>query len=200
MFVAVTGPVGGGKSTLLAALAGQVPLSGDAPRLPAQAWVPQDPVILSVSVAQNITLDGGEADGPSGTTDWATLLDRACLKDEVVRWPAGLDTAVGERGVTLSGGQQQRVQLARAMAAGLPVLLLDDATSALDADTEARFWDGLDRRDVAVIVVTHRAATLARAGVVLYLRDGTVEARGTHAELVERHGAYRAAYGAGETR
>ncbi len=188
--VAVTGPVGGGKSTLLAALAGQVRLVGGAPPLPAPAWVPQDPVILSVTVAENILL-GGAAAGEG----WPDLLDAACLTDEVGRWPDGVGTAVGERGVTLSGGQQQRVQLARALASNLPVLLLDDATSALDADTEARFWDRLDRAGRVVVVVTHRPATLARADVVLYLRAGRVEARGTHAALVATHAAYGVAYG-----
>ncbi|MDP2305085.1 MAG: ABC transporter ATP-binding protein [Pseudomonadota bacterium] len=192
--LAITGPVGAGKSTLLAALAGQVRLAGEPIELPAPAWVPQDPVILSVTVGENILLGGGERGGAG----WTDLLAAACLTDDVGRWPTGLQTPVGERGVTLSGGQQQRVQLARALAAELPVLLLDDATSALDADTEARFWDNLDRPRIAVVVVTHRPATLARADIVLYLREGRAEARGTHATLVATHEAYRAAYGSPE--
>ncbi len=200
--VAVTGPVGSGKSTLLTALAGQLPLRAPLPTLPAPAWVPQDPVILAASVGENICLDTLLADavlaeGQEG--NWSTLLEAACLTDDVGRWPAGIGTLVGERGVTLSGGQQQRVQIARGFAARRSVLLLDDATSALDADTEARFWDGFSRRDQIVFVVTHRAATLARATVVLYLRDGRLAGRGTHAELVASYPAYRAAYGAEET-
>lgn len=196
--VAITGPVGAGKSTLLAALAGQVRVHGEAAARPDPAWVPQDPVILSVTVAENIllggALDGGAEVGPDGIS-WPDLLDATCLAVEVGRWPDGLATPVGERGVTLSGGQQQRVQLARALASGRPVLLLDDATSALDADTEARFWDNLDRARVVVLVVTHRPATLARADTVVYLRGGRAEARGTHAALVAGHAAYRVAYG-----
>jgi ABC-type multidrug transport system fused ATPase/permease subunit len=198
--LAVTGPVGSGKSTLLAALAGQVPLVGGAPALPVAAWVPQEPVVLSVTVAENILLAGAgssaEADAAAAEPDWPALLAAACLAEDVRRLPRGLATAVGERGVTLSGGQQQRVQLARALSAGRPVLLLDDATSALDADTEARFWEGLDRAGLVVVVVTHRAATLARADRVVYLRDGRAEAIGAHAALVATHAAYRAAYGA----
>lgn len=201
--LAIAGPVGSGKSTLLAALAGQIPVGGGAPANPAPAWVPQEPVVLSVTVAENILLAGAEAapdvadaDVAAPTVDWEPLLAASCLADDVARLPTGLATPVGERGVTLSGGQQQRVQIARALAAGRPVLLLDDATSALDADTEARFWTGLDRAGLAVVVVTHRAATLARADRVLYLRGGRVEASGTHAELVATHPAYRAAYGA----
>ncbi len=203
--LAVTGPVGGGKSTLLAALAGQLPLRGATPEVPAPAWVPQEPVVLSVTVAENILLAGGDADAPGPGRlgarvpdvegGWASLLAASCLAEDVRRLPAGLATAVGERGVTLSGGQQQRVQIARALGVRRPVLLLDDATSALDADTEARFWDGLERGGLVVVVVTHRAATLARADHVVYLREGRVEARGTHAELVARHAAYRTAYG-----
>lgn len=185
--LAVTGPVGAGKSTLLQALAGQLPVDGAVPAVAPAAWVPQDPVILSLDVARNILL----ADGRPAPE----IVRAACLEDDLARLPAGLDTPVGVRGVTLSGGQQQRVQLARALASGRPVLLLDDATSALDPDTEARFWDGLDRRALAVVVVTHRPATLARADLVLYLRAGEAAARGTHAELLATSGAYRGAYG-----
>ncbi|MFZ5482404.1 MAG: ABC transporter ATP-binding protein [Myxococcota bacterium] len=175
--VAVTGPVGAGKSTLVRALAETTPDC---------AWVPQDPVVLSLTVGENITLGAGDA-----PTD---AVEAACLAPDVARWPRGLDTPVGERGVTLSGGQQQRVQLARALASRRRLLLLDDATSALDADTEARFWEGL-ARDRAVLAVTHRPATLARADLVVYLRGGREAARGTHAELLATQPAYRAAYG-----
>jgi ATP-binding cassette subfamily B protein len=151
------------------------------------AWVPQDPVILSLSLAENVTLGNG--------TEIGAALEAACLASDLVRWPAGVETQVGERGIALSGGQQQRVQIARALATGRPVLVLDDATSALDADTEARFWDDLDRAGRVVVAVTHRPATLARADLVLYLRGGVVVARGTHEELVATCEGYRGAYG-----
>lgn len=182
--LAVTGPVGSGKSTLLAVLAGQVPVEGTVSG-PAPAWAPQAPVLLDATLAENIGL------GRDVSTD---SIHTARLAADLTRWPDGLMTHVGERGVTLSGGQQQRVQLARALGSGAGLLLLDDATAALDADTEAQFWDGLDRAGRVIVVVTHRPATLARADRVLYLRDGQVVAAGTHAELCENP-AYAAAYG-----
>lgn len=183
--LAVTGPVGAGKSTLLRAIAGEEP--GVAVPRPRPGWVPQDPVVFAGTVRENLTLGLSADPTPAAAA--------ACLGPDLARWPAGLDTVVGEKGMTLSGGQQQRVQLARALYADPPLLLLDDATSALDADTEARFWAGFDRSDRVVVVVTHRPATLAQADLVLYLREGVEVARGTHAELLARSEAYRAAYG-----
>lgn len=185
--LAVAGPVGAGKSTLLRALAGEEPGVGGIRRPARAAWVPQEPAVWGVSIRENITL-GGEA-------PVAAAVAAACLDTDLARFPEGLDTLVGERGVTLSGGQQQRVQLARALASGAGLFLLDDATSALDADTEARFWAGFPRADRVVVVATHRPATLAQADLVLYLRGGVEVARGRHAELLDRVPAYRAAYG-----
>ncbi len=181
--VALTGPVGAGKSTLMRVLAGQV---GELP-MPRAAWVPQDPIVLSVTIAENIALGSDR--------QLEEAVHAARLGADLARWPDGLQTAVGERGTTLSGGQQQRVQLARALADDAPLVLLDDATSALDADTEGRFWDGLDRAGRLFVVVTHRPATLARASRVLYLRDGRLVASGSHAELLRQVPEYRAAYG-----
>ncbi len=195
--VALTGAVGSGKSTLIQAIAGRTAGAPEAQKTapnilaPDAAWVPQEPAMFSVTIEENIRL-GAEA-GPT-----AAVVARACLDGDIARMPLGLATPVGERGVTLSGGQQQRVQIARALYAARPLLLLDDATSALDADTEARFWGGLAGADrPTVLASTHRPATLARADVVIWLRREGVRSRatvGTHTELL-RDSAYSALYG-----
>ncbi len=105
----------------------------------------------------------------------------------------GYDTVIGERGVTLSGGQRQRTALARALVRGPRVLILDDATSAVDPTVEARILDGLKHElDTTALIVAHRVSTIALADRVLFLRDGQIAASGTHAELVEREPAYAA--------
>lgn len=187
-FIAITGSVGVGKSTLLAAIAERAGVAA-----PAAAWVPQEPALFSVSLEENIRL-GAWGEG------LLTAMESACLGPDLQRMPDGARTRVGERGVTLSGGQQQRVQIARALFASRSLLLLDDATSALDASTEGHFWDGLragSDRPMTVLASTHRVATLARADQVLWLRRvgaRSVARVGTHEQLLEV-AEYSLAYG-----
>jgi len=187
--VAIVGAVGSGKTTLVQALTGARPLRGSRRVGLAVAVVPQDPVLLSATLEENILL------GREG--DLAEALRISRLEQDLPAFSEGLETRVGERGVTLSGGQQQRVALARALVGEPEVLVLDDATAALDADTEAAFWEALEERlgTMATVVVTHRPATIRRADRVLVLENGRVAQRGTHETLIEREGAYRRIYG-----
>ncbi|MES2634285.1 MAG: ABC transporter transmembrane domain-containing protein [Pseudomonadota bacterium] len=192
----LVGPTGAGKSTLLRLLlrhdapaAGQITWNGiplhdytlDALR-GAIAWVPQEPFLFSASVAENIAL--ARPDATRAQIEEAATL--AAVHDDIGRLPRGYDTPVGERGVTLSGGQRQRVAIARALLTNAPLLLLDDALSAVDTDTESRILAHLRQARVGrtVIIVSHRLSTVADADETLVLRDGHVTEHGNHAALV----------------
>ncbi len=192
--VAVVGAVGAGKTTLVHAISGARPSSGSRRVGLELAVVPQDPVLLSAPLSENIML------GREGDLDAALRISR--LEQDLPAFSEGLDTWVGERGVTLSGGQQQRMALARALVGEPDVLLLDDATAALDADTEAAFWQALEERigGMATVVVTHRRATIQRADRVLVLEQGRIVQTGRHEDLVTQDGAYRRIYGRMEAR
>jgi ATP-binding cassette, subfamily B, multidrug efflux pump len=142
-------------------------------------------------VAQNIALAHPEAE-PAAIEEAARL---AALHDDVQRLPLGYDTVVGEKGVSLSGGQRQRVAIARALLARAPLLLLDDALSAVDTGTEAQILAHLRALRVArpqcgLIVVTHRLSAAMEADEILVMQHGEVTERGTHAELLQRAGWY----------
>jgi len=201
---AVVGAIGSGKSTLLDVLAGQRTLTrgslhiGGLDAAPPRSvalrkrlgHVPQDPVLLSATLRENLLL-GREIDADT----LEDSLEVSRLQPDLVALPDGIDTAVGERGVTLSGGQQQRAAIARALAGRPGILLLDDATSALDADTEAAFWERLESAQVTVVMVTHRVSTIQQADQIVVLQDGAVVQRGSHAELMAEGGEYRRVYG-----
>jgi ATP-binding cassette subfamily B protein/ATP-binding cassette subfamily C protein/ATP-binding cassette subfamily B multidrug efflux pump len=198
----LAGPTGAGKSTLLRLLlrhhaptAGAlrwngVPLADytlQALRA-GVAWVPQEAFLFSASVAENIALARPEA--TRSEVEAAARL--AAVHEDIARLPQGYDTPVGERGVTLSGGQRQRVAIARALLADAPLLLLDDALSAVDTDTEARILAHLRAARVGrtVVIVSHRLSALADADLTVVLRDGRVAERGDHASLVAADGWY----------
>ncbi len=200
----VVGPTGSGKTTLLLCLgrllepAGVLALDGIEVRELALAdlrsalgYVPQDSFLFSERYRDNITFG---SDTPLSDERVRELVELACMQDEVARFPKGLDTLVGERGVTLSGGQRQRTCLARALARDPRVLVLDDALSAVDTETETKLLENLRRAGSGrtVIVAAHRLSSVQRAERILVLaRDGSVEAQGTHAQLVARAGWYR---------
>ncbi len=152
------------------------------------ALVPQQAFLFDDTVRGNVTL-GADFDDE---TIWAAL--RLAQADGfVAALPRGLDTHVGERGTSLSGGQRQRLALARALVRRPRLLVLDDATSAVDPRVEAAILAGLRsaERPSTVVVVAYRRATIALADEVVYLDRGRVVDRGTHSELLERCAGYR---------
>jgi ABC-type multidrug transport system fused ATPase/permease subunit len=199
--VALVGATGAGKTTLCVLLAGLrtptqgtirvagTPLDALDPAVLHRAVVPvfQEAFLFADSVRENLTLG---ADLPDDEV--LAALDLARARSFVERLPAGLDEVVGERGVTLSGGQRQRLALARALLHRPQVLLLDDATSAVDARVERNILDGLrGALRATTIVVAHRVSTIALADRVLYVDGGTIAASGPHQELLAVPG-YRA--------
>ena len=151
------------------------------------ALVPQQAFLFDDDVRGNVTLGADVTDEEV----WAAL--RTAQADGLVAaLPHGLDTRLGERGTSLSGGQRQRLSLARALVRRPRLLVMDDATSAVDPEVEARILAALrtGAEDATVVVVAYRKATIALADQVVYLRDGHVEDQGTHTELLARNAAY----------
>lgn len=208
----ICGPVGSGKSTLVALLGrlaavppGMVSLDGvdlsavaEADLRAAVAVVPQEPVLFSRSIRENIGfVDRVEQIDEARVLRAATL---AQLDGEIARMPQGLDTVVGEKGLTLSGGQRQRLQIARALYRGFRLLVLDDVLSAVDHDTEERLLQVLRAQIAAsgtsAVIASHRLSALARADEILVFADptgpqrGRVVERGNHGQLLALGGVY----------
>ncbi len=210
--VAVVGPTGAGKSTLVSLVArlsdpstGTVEVDGTDLRdvVPADltrhvALVSQSTFVFEDTVRANVTLaDDEAADAPTDDAVWAAL--RAARVDDVVRGlPGGLDAPLGERGANLSGGQRQRLALARALVRDPRVLVLDDATSAVDPRVEQDILRGLRGPDgdtagsPTVLLVAYRMSSVLLADEVVHVESGRVVDRGTHAELLARDDGYRA--------
>jgi ATP-binding cassette subfamily B protein len=154
------------------------------------ALVPQVPFVFDDTVRGNVTLD---REGLDDEAAWSAL--RLAEADRFVdHLPEKLDTAVGERGTSLSGGQRQRLTLARALAGSPRLLVLDDATSAVDPRVEAAILASLRGTDsgASILVVAYRRATIALADEVIYIEHGRVIATGTHTELMETQPGYLA--------
>jgi ATP-binding cassette, subfamily B, bacterial len=203
--VAVVGPTGAGKTTLVSLLArlsdptrGRVLLDdvdvrevreGDLRRQ--VALVAQQAFVFEDTVRANVTLE--DAAGPDDDRVWEALR-LARLDDVVERLPEGLDAPLGERGANLSGGQRQRLAVARALVRRPRLLVLDDATSAVDPRVEQQILSGLRREGAdrpTVVMVAYRMASVALADVVVHVESGHVVDVGTHAELVARDPGYR---------
>lgn len=201
--VALVGPTGAGKSTVLSLLLrlydpdeGSVQLDGIDLRDLSLGWlrdqvafVPQEPVLFPETIRENIRY--GRLDASDDEVEEAARL--ANLYDEFARQPAGLDTPVGDRGVMLSGGQRQRIALARAFLKDAPVLLLDEPTAALDAETEVLVMDALWRLRAGrtCLVIAHRLSTVRHADAVVVVEEGRIVQQGDHPTLIRQPGLYR---------
>jgi len=192
--LAIVGPTGSGKSTLLHVLAGLrapdagrflvdgIPASpGDRRRV---AWVPQAPFLSDDTLRRNVAF--GLPDGEIDDARVREAIAAARLEEFVSRLPEGLETRTGEGGVLLSGGERQRLAVARALYAGLEMLLLDEPTSALDLATERELMDMLAALTPSrtVVVVSHRPAAVVRAHRIVHLEKGRVARSGTPGELL----------------
>ena len=194
--VAFVGPSGAGKTTMIDILlgvlipdSGSVLVSGLAPLLTVAKWpgavsyVPQDVVIAAGTIRENIALGYPMAEATDELVNSA--LKVAHLDEFVASLPAGIDTQVGERGARISGGQRQRLGIARAMFTRPHLLVLDEATSSLDGETEASISEAIHalRGSTTVVIIAHRLSTVRNADKVVYLSNGKVLATGTFEEV-----------------
>ncbi len=155
-------------------------------------FVPQDGFLFSTTIRENIAF--GKPDATEDEIIRAAKI--AEIYDEIMEFPDGLDTVIGERGVTLSGGQRQRIALARAILLDPPILIIDDALSAVDTETEERILNNLKEvmKDKTSIVVSHRVKAIMDADLIIVLDEGEIIERGTHEELLEIGGFYKELY------
>ena len=204
--VVVVGRTGSGKSSLVGLMnrlmdpaEGRVLLDGvdlrqwDLNALRASiGTVPQDPFLFSDSVADNIAFGSLDAD----RAEVERQAELADVADDIRGFPQGFDTVVGERGVTLSGGQKQRVSIARALMKQPPVLLFDDALSAVDTETEVTILSNLKARlqGLTAVLITQRLSCVHLADRIIVLDDGRLVQQGSHSELVAKPGLYAELY------
>ncbi len=204
--IGIVGPTGGGKSTIVSliprfydVMAGKIVIDGHDVRQyqlhPLRdhiGYVLQDTVLFRGTILENIAFGR-----PAATQ--AEIVEAARLANAhefIARMPHGYDTLVGERGLTLSGGQRQRIGIARVMVRNNPIVLLDEPTAALDAESERLVMDALERlmKGRTVITIAHRLATIRDADQIIVISGGVVAENGTHEQLIAGEGIYAALY------
>jgi len=204
--VAIVGPSGAGKSTLVRLLprffdvgAGAILIDGHDVRdvtvrsLRNQiGMVTQETVLFNDTVRNNIAY--GRPNVPQEQVQAAA--EAALAHDFIMRMPAGYETVIGERGVRLSGGEQQRISIARAILKNSPILILDEATSSLDSESEALVQSALQNlmQDRTAFVIAHRLSTVRRADRIVVMENGAITDVGSHGELLQRFGTYQRLY------
>lgn len=200
--IAIVGPTGAGKTTIANLLLrfydyeqGKIYLDGiDLKDYSLQtirdnvSIVMQDIFLFNGTIAENIAYG---AKNP-GIDDIIKAAKMARAAEFIEEMQNGFDTLIGERGVKLSGGQKQRISIARALLRNSPILILDEATAAVDMNTERKIQEAIDEviKDRSTIVIAHRLSTIMNADEILYLEDGKIAERGTHDELIEKNGSY----------
>ncbi|MEE6739510.1 ABC transporter ATP-binding protein, partial [Lacticaseibacillus paracasei] len=202
--IAFAGPSGGGKSTIISLLerfyspdSGHILIGDqDIANLNVEDWreqiglVGQDATIMAGTIRYNLTY--GATRNYTDEELWH-VLDMAYAKTFVEAMPQGLDTEVGERGVKVSGGQRQRLAIARAFLRDPKILMLDEATASLDAESEMMVQKALAKlmHGRTTIVIAHRLSTIMNANRIYFIENGTVSGSGTHEDLIKSHPIYR---------
>lgn len=202
----ILGGTGSGKSTIVHLLDrlyelehGMITIGGADIRDVSRKWlrthigmVLQEPYLFSRTIRENIAATNSKA----SMEEIREAAQIACIDEEIMAFPDGYETMVGERGVTLSGGQRQRVAIARMLLAKAPIMVFDDALSAVDAQTDMKIRKALrgKMKNATVIIISHRITTLMEADQIMVLGNGKVLEQGTHAELSKNGGIYQKIY------